>query len=347
MRCRFSTKGRDMAKRSLLLAACAALLLAAPIRALAADGNIFQGRTITYIIATAPGGGYDTYGRLLARFMQKHMPGTRVLVRNVSGAGHIVGANTIYASRPNGLTVGMFNTGLVYNQLIGLPGVKFDLAKMSWIGKAADELRVVMVATNSGFKSFDDMLKATAPLKFAAAGVGSAAYLDSRLLDTIFPQMEIQSIAGFDGATGELAMMRRELVATVGPASSFELFVKNGNGFFALAMSSAAARRYPGVPQAKNYVTDQRSLQLLALLDALSDLGRLTAGPPGIPAAELAALRTAHDKALADPELLTEAEKINIPINPGDGDFVAARIRDSLNQTRETVALLRAAAGAP
>jgi tripartite-type tricarboxylate transporter receptor subunit TctC len=278
--------------------------------------------------------------------MPKYLPGTRVLVRNVSGAGHIVGANTIYASRPDGLTIGMFNTGLVYNQLIGLPGVKFDLSKMSWIGKAADELRVVVVATNSPYKSFDDMLKANAPLKFAAAGVGSAAYLDSRLLDTMFPQMAIQTIAGFDGATGELAMMRRELVATVGPASSFELFVANGHGFYALAMSSAAGRRYPGVPLARSYVTDPKGLRLLALLDALSDLGRLTAGPPGIPAAELAVLRQAHDKALADPELLAEAKKANIPIQAGNGTFVQGRIRDSLNQTPETIALLKAAAGA-
>jgi tripartite-type tricarboxylate transporter receptor subunit TctC len=335
-----------MAKRMLTLLAILAAFLATAPRAQAAETNPFQGQTITYIIATGPGGGYDTYGRLLARYMQKHLPGTRVIPRNVAGAGHIVGANTIYASRPNGLTIGMFNTGLVYNQLIGLPGVKFDLAKMSWIGKMADELRVVMVATNSGFKSFDEMLKATTPLKFAAAGVGSAAYLDSRLLDTIFPQMAIQTVPGFEGATGELSMMRGELIATVGPASSFELFVANGNGFFALAMSSAAARRYPGVPQAKDYVTDPRSLRLLALLDALSDLGRLTAGPPGIPAAELQALRAAHDKALADPELLAEAEKINIPIQPGNGPFVEGRIKESLNQTPETVSLLRAASGA-
>jgi tripartite-type tricarboxylate transporter receptor subunit TctC len=337
-----------MAKRLLTMAACIALLLAMPAiarAAAAADRNPFAGKTITYIIATAPGGGYDMYGRLLVRHMQKYLPGTRILPRNVSGAGHIVGANTIYASRPNGLTIGMFNTGLVYNQLIGLPGVKFDLSKMSWIGKAADELRVVVIATNSGFKTFDDMLKSTRTLKFAAAGVGSAAYLDARMLDNIFPQMDIQTIAGFDGATGELAMIRGELVATVGPASSFEPFVANRHGFYALAMSARAGESYPGVPLARSYVTDPRSLRLLALLDALSDLGRLTAGPPGIPAAELAALRRAHDRALADPELLAEAAKAKIPIQPGNGAFVEGRIRDSLNQTPETIALIKAAAG--
>ena len=74
------------------------LLLAAP--AVAADSEMFKGKTITYIVATGPGGGYDTYGRLIARYLQKHLPGSRVLVRNVPGAGHIVGANTIYAAKP-------------------------------------------------------------------------------------------------------------------------------------------------------------------------------------------------------------------------------------------------------
>src|SRR5688572_24142943 len=148
-----------------------------------ADANYFKGKTVTYIVATGAGGGYDTYGRLIARFMGKYLPGSRILVRNVPGAGHIIGANTIYTARPDGLTFGMFNTGLIYNQLMGLPGIKFDLTKFSWIGKASDEIRVMVVSTKSGYKSIDDVMKVRTPIKFAAAGVGSAAYLDTRILD--------------------------------------------------------------------------------------------------------------------------------------------------------------------
>src|SRR5262245_1665046 len=117
----------------LSIAAVLALAVAAPAHAGAAaapnaagaDPNLFRGKTVTYIVATGAGGGYDTYGRLIARYMQKHLPGSRFLVKNVPGAGHIIGANTIYASRADGLTIGMFNTGLIYNQLMALPGVKF------------------------------------------------------------------------------------------------------------------------------------------------------------------------------------------------------------------------------
>jgi tripartite-type tricarboxylate transporter receptor subunit TctC len=156
------------------------LFVSAP--AFAADADYFKGKTLTYIVATGPGGGYDTYGRLIARYLQKYLTGSRVLVRNLPGAGHIVGANTIYAAKPDGLTIGMFNTGLIYDQLIKRQGVMFDLAKFSWIGKAADDTRALMVSNTSGLKSIDDLLKAKEPIKFAAAGVGSAAYNDTKIL---------------------------------------------------------------------------------------------------------------------------------------------------------------------
>jgi tripartite-type tricarboxylate transporter receptor subunit TctC len=320
--------------------ACAAQAMAAP-----ADANYFKGKTVTYVVATGAGGGYDTYGRLIARFMQKYLPGSRVLVRNVPGAGHIIGANTIYTARPDGLTFGMFNTGLIYNQLMGLPGIQFDLTKFSWIGKASDEIRVMVVSTKSGYKSIDDVMKVKGPVKFAAAGVGSAAYLDTRILDFILP-IDIQTVTGFDGAEGELSMMRGEVVAATGIASSFDQFVRNKNGFYALVMSQLAHDVLPGVPQASQYVTDERGKRLLDLLEALSDLGRLTAGPPNIPPDVLKVLRDAHEKAIKDPELIAEAAKLNMPVKFGSGEFVTERIKQALTQTPETVALLKQAASA-
>ena len=81
--------------------------------------DFFNGKTVNYIVATDPGGGYDTNGRLVAEFMQKHLPGSTFVVQNMPGAGHLIGANYIYASEPDGLTIGTFNTGLIYSQLVG------------------------------------------------------------------------------------------------------------------------------------------------------------------------------------------------------------------------------------
>src|SRR5258706_5661380 len=132
------------------------LLLATP--AFAADTTLFKGKTITYIVATGPGGGYDSYGRLIARYLQKHLPGSRVIVRNVPGAGHIVGANMIYAAKPDGLTIGMFNTGLIYDQLLKRDGGLFDLTQFSWIGKAADYKRALMTSNTSRFMDIDELI---------------------------------------------------------------------------------------------------------------------------------------------------------------------------------------------
>ena len=126
--------------------------------------EFFKGKTVTYIVATDAGGGYDTYGRLIARYMQKYLPGSRFIVKNMPGGGHIIGANTIYAARPDGTTIGMFDTALTYAQLIAREGVKFDLRKMSYIGKSAHELRVVLVGTTApGIEAVRDYALAYGP----------------------------------------------------------------------------------------------------------------------------------------------------------------------------------------
>ena len=89
-----------MLKRWLAIIAAAVLLV--PASASAASNEMFRGKTITYIVATTAGGGYDTYGRMIARYMPKYLPGSRIIVRNVPGAGNIIGANAIYTARPDG-----------------------------------------------------------------------------------------------------------------------------------------------------------------------------------------------------------------------------------------------------
>src|SRR5262245_44081874 len=146
-------------------------MFAVPIAASAqnADAEFFRSKTINYIVATGPGGGYDTYGRLLTRFMAKYMPGTTFVVRNIPGAGNIIGVNTIYRARPDGLTFGIFNTGLIYSQMLKMPGVQFDLSKMSWIGKMADEGRTLVLSTKSGLDSIDDLINAKQPVFLASS----------------------------------------------------------------------------------------------------------------------------------------------------------------------------------
>ena len=309
----------------------------------AADSNLFSGKTITYIVAVGPGGGYDTYGRLVARYMQKHLPGSRFIVRNVPGAGHIVGANTLYAAKPDGLTIGTFNTGLIYDQLMQREGVLFDLRKFGWIGKAAADSRALLIASNSGFKNLDDLQRSKAPVKFAASGVGAADYVETRIIADAL-HINAQIISGFTGNAGEMSMLRQEVAAKISTLDAMEDFIKAKHGYWALSLTEDAAV-LPGVPRAMSYAKNDRMRRLLTLVETLSDIGRLTAAPPGVPRNILDAERRAYDAAVRDPEFLTEAKKLQLPISPATGEVVEAKITQALAQPPETVAFLKAAAG--
>jgi tripartite-type tricarboxylate transporter receptor subunit TctC len=320
--------------------ACAAAIVAGVAAAPASadeSEDFFKGKTLTYVVATSPGGGYDTYGRLIARYLEKHLPVSKVIVKNVPGAGHIVGANTIHAAEPDGLTIGSFNTGLVYAQLLGLDGVQFDLHEMSWIGKAASDTRSLVLGRDSGFADFDAFAAAKAPVKLASPGVGSAAYNDTKILAAAL-NLNVEVIPGFDGTEGEMSILRGEVAGQVGTTSSLRPFVANGHGFYALEIGGDGSS---GTPQAVAYAKDDKARALLALVEAQGTVGRLTAGPPGIPEGRLARLRQAYVQALADPELLAEAKKLDIPIAPADGAQVATLIETALAQSPETIALLR------
>jgi tripartite-type tricarboxylate transporter receptor subunit TctC len=326
--------------RLFAIAFSSSLLLSAP--GFAASSDMFKGKTITYIVATSPGGGYDTYGRLIVRHLQKYLPGSRILVKNVAGAGNIIGANQLYTARPDGLTIGMFNTGLIYDQLVRSRALVFDLSKFSWIGKASTEARALMIAKKSGLKNFDDLMKAKTPAKFATSGIGTAAYFDTHIIADALG-LKVQLVNGFSGNEGEMSMLRGELAAQVSTVDSLEQFVKNGNGFWALAITGNDAT-LPGVPKIAQYLRDDRAKQLLALLQAISELGRLTAGPPGIPADILAVERQALTAVMKDSDFLAEAKKLNLPIDPLPGEAVEAKIKAVLNQPAETIAALKRAA---
>ena len=105
----------------------------------------YQGKVIKIIASTKPGGGYDWYARLMAQFMQKHLPGSTFIVKNVPGAGHIIGTNELYKSKPNGRTIGTFNRAVGLPQIVGLKGVKFDFAKFGWLGSPCSEIYAYIV----------------------------------------------------------------------------------------------------------------------------------------------------------------------------------------------------------
>lgn len=322
------------------MAAGAALLIGSlACAAMAQSGpDYFKGKTVNYIIATEPGGGYDTYGRLVCEFMQKHLPGSTFVVRNMPGAGNLLGANYIAASKPDGLTFGSFNTGLVYSQLTGNEGVKFDLTKMSWIGKAASDPRVVVVSADTNIKTFKELQDLKARLKFSASGVGSASEVNTTMLVSAL-KLPIDVISGYSGNDDQLAIMRGEVQGVISSRSSFEPFVKEGKGRFLAQIGGSDT----DVPQLSTLVDNEAAKKAIALVESQGDISRLTVGPAGIPDDILKTLRDAYAEATTDPEFVEKAQKLGLPLDPLVGDKVAAAVKDALDQSPEMVAFLKQA----
>jgi len=294
--------------------------------------DFYKGNKLTYVVATSPGGGYDAYGRLITKFMAKKLDAT-ILVKNMPGAGHIIGANYIYTAEPDGTVFGSFNTGLIHAQLLEREGVLFDLNKMSWIGKAAGDTRVLVMSDKSQYKTIEDILAAKEPVKFGTAGIGSASTNDILLLVQALG-IDAKIVPGFNGNEGEMSMMRGEIDGTFGSLSSLQPFVDFGNGTFVLQMGEVAA----DIPMALDYAPDNNSRSLINLIGSQAQLSRLTAGPPGIPADRLKVLQDVYLEVMSDPEFLAEAAKQGLPIAPLIGDALAVKIGEALVQSPEMLA---------
>ena len=296
---------------------------------------------LVYIVATNAGGGYDAYARMIGGHMEPYLEAEHIVIRNVPGAGHIVGANTLWRSKPDGLTIGTFNSGLIYGQLAGREVQRFDLAEFEWIGKAAAEARAVVVSNQCAVKNVADLLAAEMPVKFASAGIGSAADADIRLLAQAL-DLNIDPITGYGGTEGEMSMMRGEVCAILGSVSSLQGFVDSGYGSFILTIGESM----DGVPNAMDFARTERAREIISLIEAVAELGRISAAPPATPRESVDVLRRAYKSTLEDPVFLADAERMGRPIDPAYGDDVRNRIIAALDQSPEIGAIITQSVGA-
>ncbi|MBT8455164.1 MAG: hypothetical protein KJO15_03590 [Alphaproteobacteria bacterium] len=298
--------------------------------------GFFEGKNVTYIIATNPGGGYDAYGRLIGQYLEEELGARRVIFKNLPGAGHIIGANTLFASDPDGLTIGTFNTGLIYAQILGREGIQFDLSEFEWIGKASSDPRVMVLAETSDYASFEDLRNASEPVRFASTGVGSASFTETNMLADAL-DLNIELIPGYQGNDAEMAMLRSEIVGQVGSLSSLAPFIDAGNATIAMGIGGDVT------PKALEFAETDKARSIVSLIEALSSLGRLTAAPPGVPDEVVEELRDAYMSVMENPEFLSEAERLGLPIEAARGDEVQGLVEAAMRQSPETIEIIAAA----
>ena len=160
----------------------------------------YEGKTIRIIVGTAPGGGYDTYTRLLARHFSKHIPGTpTVIVDNMPGAGGLLSANHMYrVAKADGLTIGHFVGGQFLQQLLGRPGIEFDARRFEYIGVPAQDNFVLTVAKTSGVTSMQQWMSSKTPIKFGAIAPGDGTYDTPKVIEATLG-VPIQIVTGYKG----------------------------------------------------------------------------------------------------------------------------------------------------
>src|SRR5688572_24797307 len=150
-----------------------------------AQTNFYQGKTITIIVGTVPGGLYGRWGRLFGRIMGRHIPGNpSMVVQNMPGGGSMVAANYLYGvAKPDGLTIGMFQTHMYLQQMVQQPEVKFDVLKFNWLGSQEKGTMMLYIRGDAPYRSIDEIIKAKEPPKCGATGLSDQTTLFTRLLE--------------------------------------------------------------------------------------------------------------------------------------------------------------------
>jgi tripartite-type tricarboxylate transporter receptor subunit TctC len=301
----------------------------------------YQNRTMALIIGYSVGGGYDLYGRLVARYMGAHLPGNPTIVpQNMPGAGSLKAAEYVYAVAPKtGATIATMSRAMGIEPLLGR--AKYDGTKFTWLGSVTDEVSLCVTWHTSAVKTWDDLL--TTEVRFGGNGPGSDPDTFALLLKNQFGA-KIKLITGYPGSSDiTLAMERGEI-----------------DGYCGMSVSSVKSRHPTWLPEHKVNLLVQTSLkkleefatvplltelartpeerQIVKLVVSSQNMARPFLAPPGVPADRTRALRAAFDATMRDPAFLAEAQRLDLEVNPVDGASLAALLAELYATPKDVVA---------
>lgn len=331
----------------LLPRAVAAAFLAGSIAFAAGDASaqsveeFYKGKSVDLIISSGVGGGNDAYSRMMARYIQHHLPGNPTIVpRNMPGAGGIQAANFLYnMAKQDGTAVGQIQNTVPFQPLLGEKAAQFDADKFNYLGSPNVEVAVIFVWNTSPVKSFDDLFRRET---IVAGSTGSLTAFYSNALNDLVGT-KIKHIGGYkDAASSFLAVERGE--AEGYPAVSWSTLKSTKPDWVAekkiriiVQYSRTRHPDLPDVPTVFDYLKTDEQRQAFDLILAPQFLGRPFITPPGVPADRVAALRQAFTLTSQDPEFLAEAQKRNLEIQFVSGADLADLVRKSYQTPRAVV----------
>jgi putative tricarboxylic transport membrane protein len=319
---------RSLTALALLLGGAAAFQ---PAPAWAEDpGAFLKGQAVHFVVGYSPGGGYDTYARMLAPHFEK-LTGATVVVENKPGGGGTTSLNQLVRAKPDGLTMQMLNgEGMVMAQLTKRAGVAFDMTKLSIFGRVAEEPHFFLVNTKYP-DTLKDLVAMNVKLKFSANSrvdnLGDYAAITCEAL-----HMKCQVITGYKGSKeAGLAVMNGEVDALTISESSGIRYASGGKTKIIATIAHKRSAMRPDV--ATVYEMFQLTPEQKWWFDfrlSIKAVGRMVVGPPGIPAERLKYLQKVWHDILTDPAVIAEGKKSQHEIDYQAPDLVAKAVRETL-----------------
>jgi tripartite-type tricarboxylate transporter receptor subunit TctC len=309
------------------------------ISASAADSTaeFYRGKSIALLIGFGPGGGYDSYARVLARHLGKHIPGLpHVVPQNMPGAGGLAAANFLYnVAPPDGLTLGMFGPFNALEPLFGNPSARFDPTKLSWIGKMDVDAGACGAWRGSGIQKLSDLQRHE--IAFGSSGRASTTTQQVLALKNMLGA-KVKIVQGYKGSADiTLAMRRGEVSAMCGIAASNILVqlkddVKRGDIKMFIQFGRKNAPEFGDAENIYDLLSTAEDKQVAEVIFRPNEVGKPIASSPGLPEHRVRTLRQAFMNAMKDPSLVAEMSRMNLPVNAATGEEVA-RIFTSLYAT--------------
>ena len=311
--------------------------------------QFYRGKTIRIMVGSTAGGFYDRWGRLFGKYMSKYIPGQpEFVVQNMTGAGSVIAANHVFnVAKPDGLTLVMPLNGVYIDQFVGRKEVQFDMRKFRFIGTPVTEANIFYMRADAPYKSIADIIKAKEPPKCGGSGTASSDFILSKVLEETVGA-KFNTVLGYAGGTEiDLAVEKNEVVCRAHSMSAhfgrepFDTWHKRGFDRHLVYTSSKKDSRVTDAPTL-NEIFDQYKVaesrrRLAQVLLAAGDFGRPMMVTPGTPPDRVKMLRDAFVKTLSDPDVIEEAKKGRMDIDPATGEELEKLVKDIFDSPPDVV----------
>jgi tripartite-type tricarboxylate transporter receptor subunit TctC len=309
------------------------ILTALAVTPALAQAPSLAGKNVTMVIGFGPGGGYDLWGRVVARHIGKHLPGNpSVVPQNMPGAGSYNAANHIYNIAPkDGTVMGIIARDAALGPITGATGARFDPTKLTWLGTPTTETNVC-IASNTDkvkVKEVDDLY--TKELIVGDTGVGTGTHSYPKALNALLG-MKFKIIGGFPSSSDVfLAMERGEVDGICESLDSVSgkrpEWLPQKKVTILFQGGEQPNPELKGIPFVNDLAKNADDKTAIEFLYAGQGIGRPFIAPPDMPADRVKMVQEAFSATMKDPEFVADAKKQKLDVDPEDGEHLAALIK--------------------